>query len=279
MKQMTIGIVGLGLIGGSFAAAIKEYTNHTVLAYDIAQPALLGAKALDVIDGVLDDSTIEQCDLLLLSLYPQATADYVKAHAAQIPKDCIVIDCCGVKRVVHDAITPVAKQHGFIYIGGHPMAGTQFWGFSHARATLFRGASMILASDGISDIQLLERLKNFFTSIGFERLTVTTPEEHDRIIAYTSQLAHVVSNAYVKSPSAQKQRGFSAGSYKDMTRVAKLNVPMWTELFLENADFLAEEIDTLIENLQAYAAAIKSNDAAALTALLEEGRSTKRQTG
>lgn len=276
---MIIGVVGLGLIGGSLAGAIKENTDHTVLAFDREPQAMESAKEFGRMDGPLTADTIEKCEMLFLCLYPQATIDFVRAHADRIAQGCIVIDCCGVKRCVWDALTPVAEEHGFTFIGGHPMAGTQFWGHSHARTTLFKGASMILASDGTYDIKLLDRLNALFSAVGFEKLTLTTPQEHDRVIAFTSQLAHVVSNAYVKSPSAKKQRGFSAGSYKDMTRVAKLNVPMWTELFLENADFLAEEIDTLIENLQAYSKAIRANDAAALSALLEEGRATKKVNG
>ena len=247
---MNIGIVGLGLIGGSFARAIKEMTDHKVFAFDLDRSALLGASLVGAVDGELDDETLQNTDLLLLSLYPQAAVDYVKAHLGSIRPGTIVIDCCGVKRVVCEPLCALAKEHGFVFLGGHPMAGTQFWGFSHARASLFRGASMILTTDGIDDVRLLERVKAFFLSVGFETLTFTTPEEHDRIIAYTSQLAHVVSNAYVKSPTALQRKGFSAGSYKDMTRVAKLNVGMWTELFLENGDNLCKELDLLISHLQ-----------------------------
>ena len=276
---MTIGVVGLGLIGGSLAGAIKENTGHTVLSYDVSPQAMESAAETGKMDAPLTDETLGQCEVLFLCLYPQATVEYVKQNADRISEDCVVIDCCGVKRYVWDAVTPIAEERGFLFIGGHPMAGTQFWGYSHARTTLFKGASMILASDGTYDIKLLDKLNALFSAIGFEKLTLTTPQEHDRVIAFTSQLAHVVSNAYVKSPSAKKQRGFSAGSYKDMTRVAKLNVPMWTELFLENADYLADEIDTLIENLQAYSAAIRANDAGSLSALLEEGRATKKVNG
>ena len=276
---MNIGIVGLGLIGGSLAGAIRENTDHTILAFDISEDTMNGALQQGLTDATLNGENLPTCDVLFLSLYPQATVDFIKAHADEISETCVVIDCCGVKRFVWDAVQPIAHEKGFTFIGGHPMAGTQFWGFSHARATLFKGAAMILASDGTYDLKLLDTLGKLFMSIGFEKLTLTTPEEHDRVIAFTSQLAHVVSNAYVKSPSAKKQRGFSAGSYKDMTRVAKLNVPMWTELFLENSDYLADEIDTLIANLQEYSDAIRAGDAATLSALLEEGRTTKKQNG
>lgn len=277
-RALTVGIVGLGLIGGSFAKALKAHTNHRVLADDRDKTTLLAAQMTGDIDGVLDDSSLPQCDVLLLSLYPEATVDYLTDRAKLLKKNCTVIDCCGVKRFVCERIEPLAKKQGFLFIGGHPMAGAQFSGFSHARDNLFKGASMILAAEEINDILLLERLKKFFTSLGFEKLTITTPEEHDRIIAYTSQLAHVVSNAYIKSPTAQRRSGFSAGSFRDMTRVARLNVPMWTELFLENGDFLAEEIDLLIKNLQAFSDTIKAGNAEALSVLLRDGAEQKKKT-
>jgi len=276
---MNIGIVGLGLIGGSFARAIKENTEHSVFAFDLDRSALLAATLVGAVDGELDDAALEKTDLLLLALYPQAAVDYVKAHLDAIRPGTIVIDCCGVKRVVCQPLRELAEANGFVFLGGHPMAGTQFWGFSHTRASLFRGASMILTTTGVNDVELLERVKAFFLSVGFETLTFTTPEEHDRIIAYTSQLAHIVSNAYVKSPTALRRKGFSAGSYKDMTRVAKLNVGMWTELFLENSDNLCDELDTLIGHLQQYRDALGAGDEIKLRQLLEDGRQTKRQAG
>ena len=276
---MQIGIVGLGLIGGSFARAVKEHTPHSVFAFDIDRSALLGATLVGAIDGELTDPQLQNTDLLLLSLYPQATVDFVKSHADAIRPGTIVVDCCGVKRPVCDALCDFAKQHGFHFLGGHPMAGTQFWGFSHARASLFKGASLILTTNGVSDIGVLETVKRFFLSVGFETLTFTTADEHDKIIAYTSQLAHIVSNAYVKSPTALQRKGFSAGSYRDMTRVAKLNVEMWTELFLENRDNLGKELGLLIKNLQAYKDALDRNDEPALRQLLQDGKDTKRRAG
>lgn len=279
LTTMNVGIVGLGLIGGSMAKATKEMTNSSVYAYDISDSTMLAAKLVGAIDGTLDESTLGKCDIVLISLYPQATIDYVRKNAALFKKGALVIDCSGVKRVVCQALAPISEESGFTFIGGHPMAGTQFWGFEHSRASLFKGASMIIAPEGISDIKVLEGIKRFFCSIGFSDITFTTPEEHDRIIAYTSQLAHIVSNAYVKSPTALEHRGFSAGSYKDMTRVAKLNEKMWTELFLENGDNLASEIDILIDNLKKYSEAIKANDSDGLSQLLKDGKETKKQAG
>lgn len=276
--NMNIGIIGLGLIGGSMAKAIKEATSHKVYGYDILESTVLAAQLTKSVDGILDTETLRECDIVIVSLYPQATVDYVVSNASVFKKDCVVIDCSGVKRSVCTKLESVAQKNGFTFIGGHPMAGTQFWGFDYSRSSLFKGASMILTPHS-TDIAVLEKVKELFIAIGFADITFTTPEEHDRIIAYTSQLAHVVSNAYVKSPTALDRKGFSAGSYKDMTRVAKLNENMWTELFLENRDYLAEEIDLLIKNLSQYKNALENNDEAELRKLLKDGRDTKKQAG
>lgn len=275
---MNIGIVGLGLIGGSMAKAIKEMTEHKVYGYDIIESTLLAAEMTKSVDGILDADTLKECDTVIVSLYPNATVDYIRKNAGLFKKGSVVIDCSGVKRNICKQMEPVAQENGFSFIGGHPMAGTQFWGFDYSRSSLFKGASMILVPHGV-EIATLEKVKELFTSIGFSEVTFTTPEDHDRIVAYTSQLAHVVSNAYVKSPTALERKGFSAGSYKDMTRVAKLNETMWTELFLENRDFLAGEIDVLIKNLTEYKNALNDNDEQKLMQLLKDGRNTKKQAG
>ena len=164
---------------------------------------------------------------------------------------------------------------GLVFIGGHPMAGIEYWGFDHATATLFDNASMILTPPPGTDIQTLSDLKHFFRGLGFGRVVITTPQEHDRLIGYTSQLAHVVSSAYVKSPEAMRHPGFSAGSFKDMTRVARLSEKMWTELFLLNRDELQGELDALIKHLEEYRAALSAGDAQGLERLLREGRERK----
>ncbi len=276
---MNIGIVGLGLIGGSMAKAIKEFTDNKVYAYDINESTMLAATLVNAVDGTLNKETLANCDIVIVSLYPQATVDYIKENSCKFKKGSVVIDCTGVKRYVCDALNPVAEKSGFTFIGGHPMAGTQFWGFDSSRSSLFKGASMILAPHGVSDIALLDNIKRFFCSLGFGDVTFTSPEEHDEIISYTSQLAHIVSNAYVKSPTALKRKGFSAGSYKDMTRVAKLNEAMWTELFMQNSDNLVNEIDLLVKNLTEYSDALRKGEKDTLQQLLKNGRETKKQAG
>ena len=274
---MNIGIVGLGLIGGSFARAIKEMTDHKVYVCEISQSTLLAAKLVDAYDVEINDENISECDMILVSLYPEKAVEFIKNHKDKIKKGAVVVDCCGVKRYICDEMKKVVENEDFIFVGGHPMAGTQSWGFNYSRASMFKGASMILTPYEDVTIELLDKLKNFFLSLGFGGVKITTDEEHDRIIAFTSQLPHVISNAYIKSPEAVKQRGFSAGSYKDMTRISKLNSKMWAELFLENKDFLADEIDVLINNLQKYSDIIREGDREKLENLLEEGAEQKRQ--
>lgn len=273
---MTVGIVGLGLIGGSMAKAYRE-AEWRVYAYDI-DDGVLGIAALNgVIDGTLNAETASKCDLILIALYPQASIDWLQENAQYLSKSCTVIDCCGIKGIVCSACFPLAAKYGFTFFGGHPMAGTQYSGFRHSRASLFRGASMILVPPRYDDPALLESAENLLAPAGFGRFTVTTASEHDRMIAFTSQMAHIVSNAYIKSPTAGSHKGFSAGSYKDLTRVAWLNEAMWTELFFENRDCLLNELDTLICALDAYRTALQNGDPDTMRALLAEGRIRKEE--
>ena len=276
---MNVGIVGLGLIGGSMAKSIKVRTAHTVWGIDLDTETMTLSRLSGAIDGALTRENIQACDLLLVAIRPAAAVDWVLEHAPVIAKSAIVVDLCGVKRGVCEAIAPIAKEYGFANIGGHPMAGRERGGFVHSSEELFSGASMILTPDQNTDMRMLETLKAFFTDIGFAGLTFSTPEEHDRIIAYTSQLAHLVSSAYVKSPEAQRRRGFSAGSFRDMTRVAHLDEAMWTELFLDDADFLTEQLEILIDHLNEYREALTARDAEHLQALLKDGREKKATAG
>lgn len=274
---MLIGVVGLGLIGGSLAKAIKYNTANTVLGYDIDLNVLLKAKLLGAVDGELTEDKIPECDMIITGLYPQSTKDFINANAAKFKKGAIVVDTCGVKGYVCEDMWKTAKENGFVFIGAHPMAGLHYSGFEHSQVTLFNNASMVLVPSKDVNINDLEKVKKLFLSIGFTDIQLTTPEKHDKLIAFTSQLAHVVSNAYVKSPTAKEHKGFSAGSYKDLTRVAKLNETMWTELFLENDEYLIKEIDGIIENLQQYSAALKARDEKTLRQLLKDGRECKER--
>ena len=276
---MKIGIIGLGLIGGSMAKSIKDKTDHTVFGYDKNDETMFLAKMTKGIDAPLTKENLGDCDMLMIAVRPDYAVQWVQDHAAEIRKGTIVVDLCGVKRAVVSQIAPLAKQYGFRYIGGHPMAGKEVAGYANAASHLFDGASMILTPDDAADLPLLETLRDFFYSLGFARLTFSTPEEHDRIIAYTSQLAHIASSAYIQSPESQEQMGFSAGSFRDMTRVARLDEDMWTVLMMDNSDYLSKQVDILVENLQKYQKALHENDAEALRALLKKGREMKESAG
>ena len=272
---MTVGIIGLGLIGGSMAKAYKENSGATVLAADRDSTIVEYARLQGTVDGELTADTIPSCDLILIALYPRAAMEYLKNTAHLIAKEALVIDLCGTKRTICEAGFALAEQYGFTFVGGHPMAGLHHSGFKYARGNLFHGASMVLVPPTFDDIFLLDRVKKALAPVGFGRMTVTTADQHDEMIAFTSQLAHVVSNAYVKSPTARSHKGFSAGSYKDLTRVARLNEQMWSELFVENKEHLVSELNTLIASLTEYRDAIRDGDTEATRALLKDGREAK----
>ena len=274
---MTVGVVGLGLIGGSIAKAIKYNTDNKVIGFDIDENVVLKARLLVAIDEEMTEQKISECDIIITGLYPEATKKYITDNARKFKKGAIVLDTCGVKEYVCEDMYRVARENRFTFIGTHPMAGLHLSGFEHSKVTMFSNASMLLVPSADTGINELEIVRKLFSAIGFTNIQNTTPEEHDRIIAFTSQLAHVVSNAYVKSPSAKLHKGFSAGSYKDLTRVAKLNEVMWTELFLENRKNLIFEIDTIIENLTEYSKALKEDNAQELEKLLRDGRICKEQ--
>ena len=273
---MTVGICGLGLIGGSMAKAYHA-EGHRVLGFDLHEPTLQYAQLADIVDGVLDESSISQCDLLFVALYPQEAVEYLKSVAPLISPLAVVMDLCGTKKSVCACGFSLAKEYGFTFVGAHPMAGTQFSGIKYAKANLFRGAPMVLVPPVFDDISFLDRIKKLLSPAGFGRFSVITAEAHDRTIAFTSQLAHLVSNAYVKSPTARSHKGFSAGSYKDMTRVAWLNEQMWTELFLENREPLLFELDQILSSLQEYRDALSQGDEETLRTLLKDGRIAKEE--
>lgn len=273
---MIIGIVGLGLIGGSFAKAYAK-SGWQVLAYDVDTSMLEFAKLSGAVHGSLCEDNLKSCDLLLLCTYPAAAEDFLKTHAPFIDSHTVVIDCLGTKKRICEVAFPLAKQYGFFFAGGHPMAGTHNSGFKYAKDNLFRGAPMVIVPPEFDNMQLLDNIKQLLAPAGFGSFSVTTAEQHDKMIGFTSQMPHILSNAFIKSPTAREHKGFSAGSYKDMTRVAWLNPTMWTELFLENGDNLAEELNIYIAELTKYRDAIVNQDTETLWQLLYEGRNRKKE--
>ena len=272
-------VVGLGLMGGSMAKAVRAYTDCKIYGWNRTHAVADEAIADGTLDGFADDTVLSTADLLVISLYPQSTIDWLTEHIHKLKPGCLVVDFVGVKQCMVDAITPLAQQAGVHYIGGHPMAGKEFSGFAYAEAALFRDASMILVQTDSSPLWVVDEVEGFFDRLGFGRVVRCSAEQHDHMIAFTSQLCHVVSSAYIKSPEALKHNGYSAGSYKDLTRVAKLNEDMWTELFLLNQQPLVQEIDEIIKHLTEYRDAIAQGKTEELRSLLRDGRTIKESIG
>lgn len=275
---MNIFICGLGLIGGSFAKAIHARTVNRVYGWDTDAKTLEDAKAQGAIDVIASPKDVSACDLVIVALYPKATVDFVKENLASFKENAILLDTCGIKTEVCEAVGALVKDTSIRFIGGHPMAGIERSGFSHSFASLFGGASMILCTEYCTDNAAVQTVSELCSDIGFGRITLSSYKHHDEVIAFTSQLAHVVSSAYVHGKFATEHRGFSAGSFKDMTRVARLNPDMWTELFFENADNLSTVTAELIANLEKFKSALDAGDRAAMHRLLSDGNERKIQS-
>ena len=273
---MKVGILGLGLIGGSLARAYTK-AGHKVYVYDTDEQMLSFAQIAGAIEGALTKENLPQCDLLLLAIYAGASIKYLEEHAAYISQDTVVIDCCGIKKDICNRCFPLAQKYGFTFVGGHPMAGSHFSGFKYSRSNLFQGAPMVLVPPRFDDPVLLSKVKDLLAPCGFGSFSITTAEDHDSMIAFTSQMPHIISNAYIKSPTALNHKGFSAGSYKDLTRVAWLNPGMWAELFLSNRENIMNELDFYIESLSKYKKALEEENEEALIQLLEEGKRRKEE--
>lgn len=282
MKEFTVGIVGLGLIGASFAKGYKAATksgeyNIKVLGYDIDSSVVLMGKISDTIDDELTPDRLVDCDIVVISVYPQACLDYMETNKDKFRKGGLVIDTCGNKRIVCDDAFKIANESGFTFVGCHPMAGTKYSGMAHAKATMFKGAPMVLVPEKFDDMEFIDYVKGYLEPLQFGSYCLSHADNHDHMIAFTSQMAHLVSNAYIKSPTAKSHKGFSAGSYKDMTRVAWLNPQMWCELFFENKDYLVEEIDILINEMIKYKEALVEDNREEMIRLLDEGRRIKEE--
>ncbi len=273
---MIVGILGLGLIGGSMARAYTK-AGHTVLASEQDESIFMFAQLADAVHGPLNRENVGTCDLILMAIYTSAASTWLEENAPYISPKALVIDCCGVKVEICRKCFPIAEKHGFTFVGGHPMAGSHFSGFKYSRSNLFQGAPMVLVPPRFDDPELLQRTEDALAPCNFGFFSITTPEEHDQMIAFTSQMPHILSNAFIKSPTARTHKGFSAGSYKDLTRVAWLNAPMWAELVMANRDNMLRELDFYIDSMEKYRTAIENGDEASLIALLDEGRKCKEE--
>ncbi len=273
---MNVGVLGLGLIGGSMARAFSK-AGHTVFAAEKDENISTFAMLAGAVNDDLTKENTGKCDLILLAIYPEGSAAWLEENARFVSPAALVMDLCGIKEEICKRCFPLAEKYGFTFVGAHPMAGSHYSGFKYSRSNLFQGAPMVLVPPRFDDMQLLERVKEALAPCNFGSFSVCTAEEHDRLIAFTSQMPHVLSNAYIKSPTALRHRGYSAGSYKDLTRVAWLNAKMWAELCMENRENMLFELDTYIESLKSYQKALQEQDMDTLTRLLDEGRQRKEE--
>lgn len=269
-----VGIAGLGLIGGSLALALRQ-TGAQVTGFDLDESTVLAANAAGIEASAAPDA-LRNVDLLFVALYPDAAIGFVQENASHFKKGCTVVDCCGIKSRVVRELTPVAEANGFTFIGGHPMAGSEFGGFGAARADLFQGASFLLTPPE-PKLPQIKPLDQLLLRLGFARVVVTNPAHHDRMIAFTSQLPHALACAYVLSSSCSEHDGYSAGSYRDVSRVAHINPALWAELFLENQTAFCAEMDEMIEHLQSIRDAAAADDRQVLEDLLRQARERKDQ--
>lgn len=275
---MNIVISGLGIIGGSYAKAIKKYTDHKVIGINRSEKPLKDALACGAIDEIGTAQSLTKADIIILGTFPEAAVSFVRDNAELIPKSCIVTDTSGIKTEICTELKELSQKYGFKFVGGHPMAGKEKNGFGASDADLFVGASYICVPCGADDKDV-EVIVSLMKGLGFGTIKFSNPQEHDRMIAFTSQLPHALSCSYVLSPSCIKHKGFSGGSYHDMSRVANINVPLWTELFAENKQPLVEELDIFIENVTRLRNAVADGDSGAVSAILEKARKTKEELG
>ncbi len=274
---MKIGIIGLGLIGGSLARQIMRNTSHKVFAYDVSDEVLKKGALLNAYHEILDvNAPILDVDILIIATNPRATLKILDSVVPRLKSGAIIMDTAGIKKEIVKKMQSLKEmRQDVFFVGGHPMAGREFSGVSHSTATLFEHAYIILTPVDMDDIPALEKMKEFFNEVKCEGITVSSYEKHDKIIAYTSQLAHVVSSSYIKNPLSAEHVGYSAGSFRDLTRVAKLNPTMWTELFLGNKEYLLQAIEDVEKRIAEYKDAIINEDEQRLMELLQDGTEKK----
>lgn len=275
---MNILICGLGLIGASLAKTLKKNTNHTVLGWNRTESVT--EKALH--DGVIDktgdiDSLMAEADITFINFYPEAIVPFILEHKNSFKKDSVVTDSCGIKTKICRAMEK--EKLDFYFIGAHPMAGREVGGYDNSLDNLYDKASFIVTPVDGTPRNKVDALVGLAEGMGFARTVVTTPEHHDEMIAFTSQIAHVLACSYVLSPLAPSHAGYSAGSYRDVSRVARINADMWADLFIDNKEALVKEIDDLVSNLMQFKYNIVNEDSPALKDLMNRANKIKEEIG
>ena len=272
----TVAVVGLGLIGGSLAMA---WSAAGIRVLGVEKDADTARQALQAgaVASLCPPDGISEAQAVVLAMAPHACIAFLREYAAVLPRGAVVTDVCGVKQAVVAACEALCRPYGLRFVGGHPMAGKEHNGFGNAQADLFEGASYILTPTDQTEPAALDTVRDLALAAGCDGCTYTTPEEHDRRIAFTSQLPHVLAGAYVRSPQWARHTGFSAGSYRDVSRVAAVDETLWSELFLQNRQALCEEIGGLVERLSAMQKALEEENTEKVAGLIRAGREAKEQ--
>lgn len=274
MNIKNIAIVGLGLIGGSMAKALKQNTGYLLLGLDIDSAVCDSALKDGAVDRIIKAENLSEADLVVICLAPETAVAFLKDNLKHIKKSAILTDVCGVKRWVVEKFSSMC-QDGPVFIGGHPMAGKEKGGYANSDPLLFKNASYIITPVENTPEYAVDVVKNLALNLGCKKVTITTPDNHDRMIAFTSQLPHVLAGAYISSPVSRQHDGYSAGSYCDVSRVAELDEYLWSDLLLKNSDYICQEIEILIKNLSQYRAAISNGDKEKLADILRKRRMLK----
>ncbi|MGI5055446.1 prephenate dehydrogenase [Treponema socranskii] len=288
LQDAVYGIVGLGIMGGSIAKAIRANVldmpeaRGKIFACD-SLPATLDAA---VRDGVIDKgfapsdagAMLSECDIVYICLYPHATLEFIKTHRNDFKSASIVTDISGVKTFLADGLADFSRND-VDCIFGHPMAGGEKEGYVNSNGAYFKGRNYILMLRPSNKVENVKLIKSLIAAMGFTRIVETDCKTHDRKIAFTSQLCHVIASALVKSAENETITEFGGGSFEDLTRIAMINAPLWTELFLANKDELLSHIAAFEKQLAFMKKAVAENDAASLEAYLADVRTRRMNMG
>jgi len=274
----TIGIVGLGLMGASMAMALEEFKSARIIGADIDES--ICRRAVD--DGAVSEAyadagrVFQQSDLLIFCVYAHHIPALLEEHAKHLKPGCVVSDICGVKGPLYGKLMPLLPQ-GIVFVGTHPMAGKERDGYENAEAGLYRGSGFIIVPTARSTPEGVALLRALARHIGAARIAVAGPEEHDALIAYTSNLMHAAAAGLCVRPHPAFHPAFAAGAFRDCTRVADINAGAWTELLMDNRQNTASALGTYIEDLQAMKKALANEDREALYDLLQTAGENKRK--
>lgn len=272
---MNITIVGLGLIGGSYAMALKELGVHNVWGVDINQETLLKAENMNIIDKGYDDPKVplEKSDIVVMCVYPQMVEKFIAENLEYFKNNAIITDTSGTKENIINSIKQNIRED-LDFIGGHPMAGAEYRGIEMANKDIFKDATYILTPIESNRLENVSLLQDMIYGMGFKQICELTPSKHDEIMAYTSQLPHILSVALIDKLE-NDTHNYVAGSFIDCTRVARINGDLWADLFIDNKDNIVKQIDNIQDKLNQIKDLIEHSDKEALSKVLDEARVKK----